>query len=91
VQPVLADAHRDRQQLGELMAPRFRSVNPVCLSERVRTRAAALRPMLDDLVDPFGRKQPPVLAFMPGLATTSTARPFPTRIGASLDNARHLL
>src|SRR6266536_461872 len=35
--------------------------------------------MLDDLVDPLGREQPPVSALMPGLSTPLAARPLPAR------------
>ena len=48
-------------------------------SEQVRARPAALRPMLDDLVDLLERKQPPMPALMPRLATTSPTRPLPAR------------
>jgi hypothetical protein len=79
VQPMLGHPDRDRRQLGELVARRCRSVNPLCLAERVRARAAALRPMLDDLVDLLGRKQPPMPALMPRLAAPTPPRPLPTR------------
>ena len=35
--------------------------------------------MLDDLVDLLGRKQPPIPALVPGLATTSPTRALPAR------------
>jgi hypothetical protein len=76
---MLGHPHRDRRQLGDLVAPRFRNADPLCLTEDVRARAAALRPMLDDLVDPIGRKQPTVPALMPRLAAPTATRPLPAR------------
>jgi hypothetical protein len=66
MQSMLGHPHRDRRQLRQLMAPRLNRVNTVCLDEQVRTRPAALRPMLDDLVDLPRRKQLPVLPSCPG-------------------------
>jgi hypothetical protein len=70
VQPMLGHPHSDRRQLRDLMAPRLRRINQIRPAEHVRARAAALWPMLDDLVDPLGREQPPMLALMPRLTTT---------------------
>src|SRR5262245_22655238 len=74
---MLGHPHRDRRQLGDLVARRFRSVNPLSLTEEVSARAAALRPTLDDLVDLLERKQPTVPALMPKLAAPTPPRPLP--------------
>src|SRR2546428_11376264 len=74
---MLGDPDSDRRQLGDLVPPRFRGVNALQLAEHVRAPLAALWPMLDDLVDLLGRKQPPVLALMPGLAAPAPSRPLP--------------
>ena len=79
VQPMLGHPDRDRRQLGDLVPPRLRGVDELRLAEHVRARPAALGPMLDDLVDLLGRKQPSVLALMPGLATPPSTRPLPAR------------
>jgi len=52
VQAVLADPHRDRRQLRDLVPPRLCRVDALQHTEQARARAAPLRPMLDDLVDP---------------------------------------
>jgi hypothetical protein len=77
VQAMLGHPHRHRRQLGVLVARRFCSVNPFSLTEEVRARPAALRPMLDDLVDTLGRKQPTVSALMPKLTAPTSTRPLP--------------
>jgi hypothetical protein len=76
---MLGHSHRDRRQLGDLVARRFRSIDPLCLTEEVSARAAALRPTLDDLVDLLEWKQPPVPALMPKLAAPTATRPLPAR------------
>jgi hypothetical protein len=76
---MLGHPHRDRWQLRQLMAPRLNRANTLCLDQQVRTQPAALRPMLDDLVDLPRRKQPPVPAFMPRLTASPPTRPLPTR------------
>jgi hypothetical protein len=73
VQPVLAHAHRDQRQLGELMPPRPRPVDQLPRSEHAQAGLAALGPVLDHLVDPLEREQPPVPALMPGLAAALAA------------------
>ena len=70
VQPMLGHPDSGRRQLRDLVPPRLRRLDQLGLGEHVRARPAALRPMLDDLVDPLGRKQPPVPALVPGLTTT---------------------
>ena len=69
----------DRRQLRDLMAPRLRRINELRPAEHVRARVAALGPMLDDLVDLLGRKQPSVPALVPRLTTTPSTRGLPTR------------
>ena len=68
VQPMLAHAHRDRRQLCDLVAPRLHRINKLLPGEHVRAGGATLGPMLHDLVNLLRRKQPPVLALVPGLA-----------------------
>jgi hypothetical protein len=76
---MLGHPHRDRRQLGNLMAQRLRSLNPVARSEELRARPAALRPVLDHLIDLLERKQPPVPALMAGLTAPTPTRPGPAR------------
>jgi hypothetical protein len=76
---MLGHPNRDRRQLRNLVAPRLKSVNTLELLEGVRAGLAPLGPMLNDLINLFGRKQTPVLALMPGLAAPSTTRSLPTR------------
>src|SRR5919197_3398993 len=76
---MLAHADRDQRQLRDLVPPRLRRVDALRLAEHVRTRAAAPRPMVDDLIDLLGRKQPSVPALVPGLTTTPPTRPLPAR------------
>lgn len=78
VQPVLGHAGRDRRQLRYLVPPRLGRVDALRLAEHVRARPVPLGPMLNDLVDPLGRKQPPVPTLMPRLTTTLATRPLPT-------------
>ena len=79
VQPMLGDADRDRRQLRDLVSPGLGCLNALRLAEHVRARAAALGPMLDDLVDLLGRKQPPLPALVPGLTTALATRALPAR------------
>ncbi len=64
VQPMLGHPDRDRRQLGDLTPGRLARIDTIRLGELVRTRPAPAGPMLDDLVDLLGRKQPAVLAFV---------------------------
>src|SRR5919108_1124999 len=77
VQPVLGHTHRDRRQLRDLLPPRLHRVNAASRVEHVRAHAAPLGPMLDALVDLRGRKQPPVPALVPGLASPLAAGAWP--------------
>jgi hypothetical protein len=70
VQPVLGHPDRDRWQLGDLTPRRLDCIDTLRLGELVRARTAPVRPVLDELVDPFGRKQPPIPALMPLLPAT---------------------
>ena len=79
MQPMLNHADRDRRQLRELVPPRLNGIDQLQIGENVRTGLATLRPMLDDLVDLLRRKQPPVLAFVPGLTAPASTRVLPTR------------
>ena len=71
--------HRDRRQLGQLMPRRLRRVDAFPRAEHALTRPAAIGPMLDDLVDLLGRKQPPVPALVPGLPAALSTRARPAR------------
>src|SRR5438093_9782174 len=59
MQPMLAHSDRDRRQLGHLTPKRLGDINTLAIGENVRARPAAVGPMLNDLVDLLGRKQPP--------------------------------
>jgi hypothetical protein len=72
---MLGHPDRNRRQLRDLVAPRLGGINTIELLEHVRARPAPIRPMLDDLIDPVWRKQPPVLALVPGLPTPPATRP----------------
>src|SRR3989442_15670887 len=76
---MLGDSDSDRRQLGHLLPPRLRGVNALQLPEHVRARPAPLGPMLDDLVNLLGRKQPPVPALMPGLTAPPPTQPLSAR------------
>ena len=76
---MLSDLDRDRRQLDNLVAPRLHGVDQLLRAEHVRARLAPLGPMIDELVDPLRRKQPPVLALMPGLAAPPPTRSLPAR------------
>ena len=54
---MLAHRDRDRRQLGDLVALGRGGVNALILAEEVARRAAALGPVLDDLIDLFERKR----------------------------------
>src|SRR2546421_556388 len=79
MQPMLAHSDRDRRQLGHLTPRRLGDINTLAIGENVRARPAAVGPMLNDLVDLLGRKQPPVPALVPVLAATLPARPLAAR------------
>jgi hypothetical protein len=81
VQAVLADPHRHRRQLGDLVPRSLSSINALPLGEDVRTGRTPLRPVLDDLVDPLSWKQRPMAALVPKLAAplASTRRPLRPR------------
>ncbi len=79
MKPMLGHPNRDRRQLGDLMPPRLRGVNALQFREQVRAGLAALGPMLDDLVDLLGRKQPSVPALVTRLTTTPSTRALPAR------------
>jgi hypothetical protein len=79
VQPVLGHAHRDQRQLRDLVPPRLRHLNQLRRPEHMRAREAPLRPILDDLVDLIGRKQPPVPTLMAGLTAAPSTRTLPAR------------
>src|SRR6266540_18731 len=76
---MLAHSDRDRRQLGYLTPRRLGDIDTLGFGEHVRARPAAVGPMLDDLVDLLGRKQPPVPGLMPVLPAPLPARPLPTR------------
>jgi hypothetical protein len=77
VQAMLDDPDRDRRELGDLVPPRLGRVNPLLITEHMRARPAPVGPMLDDLVDLLGSKQPTVPTLVSGLATTPPTRPLP--------------
>jgi hypothetical protein len=79
VQPLLAHAHRDQRQLGDLMPPRPRGVDQLPLAEHARAGLAAVGPVLDHLIHLLGRKQRPVPALVPGLPTAIATRPASAR------------
>ncbi len=64
---MLGHPDRDRRQLGDLTPRRLGRIDTIRLGELVRARPAPLGPMLDDLVDLLGRKQPPIPALVPML------------------------
>jgi len=75
VQAVLGHLHRDRRQLGDLVPRWLSSFNAIRLGEDARTGWTPLRPVLDDLVDPLGWKQPPMAALVPELAAPLAPAP----------------
>ena len=76
---MLSDLNRDRRQLGGLVAPRLQGIDQLRRVEHVRARLAPLGPMIDELADLLGRKQPPVLALMTGLGAPPPTRSLPGR------------
>src|SRR5439155_21511511 len=79
VQPMLGHRDCDRRQLRDLVPPRQRRIDTLPPIERARARLAPTGPMLDDLVDPLERKQPPMPALMPGPTASPPTRPLPAR------------
>ena len=79
MQSMLSHPDRDRRQLGDLTPRRRAHIDAIHLGELTRTRAATLRPMLDDLVDLLGREQPAVPAFVSMLPAPLAARSLPAR------------
>jgi hypothetical protein len=71
---MLAHRDRDRRQLGDLVALRRRDSDPLALTEDVRAGRAAVRPVLDQRIHPFERKQRAVLTLVPRLAAPPSAR-----------------
>ena len=71
VQPMLGHPDRDLRQLRDLMPPRVSRVDQLRHVEHMRTRPAALGPMLNDLVHPLRWKQPPEAALVARLTTLS--------------------
>ncbi len=76
---MLGHSDRNRRQLRDLTPRRPSRIDALAFGERARARSAAVGPMLDDLVDPLGRKQPPLPALVPVLPAPLPARPLPTR------------
>ena len=79
MEPMLAHTDSDRWQLGHLTPRWLGGIDALVLGEHTRARAAAVRPMLNELIHPLGRKQPPVPALMTRLSTPLAARPLPAR------------
>ena len=79
MQPVLGHPDCDRRQLGDLVPRRLRRLDQLPLGEQARAGLAAPGPLLDDLIDLLGRKQPAVPALVPGLAAPLATRPPPAR------------
>src|SRR5438046_10418732 len=79
MQPMLDHSDRDRRQLRHLPQRRLDRIDTLGFGENVGTRPTAVGPMLDDLVDPLGRQQPPVPTLVPLLPTPLPARPRATR------------
>ncbi len=75
MQAMLGHGDRDQRQLRNLMALRRGRLDALALAEGTIAAAAPNGPVLDQLVELLERKQPPVPAFVPGLAT----RPAPAR------------
>jgi hypothetical protein len=71
MQSMLAHPDRDLRQLRDLMPPGVSRVDQLRHVEHMRTRPAALGPMLNDLVHPLRWKQPPEAALVAGLTTAS--------------------
>jgi hypothetical protein len=73
VQPVLAHPDRDRRQLGELTPRRLGRIETIRLRKLLRTPAAPLGPMLDELVELLGREQSALPALVSVLAAPFAA------------------
>jgi hypothetical protein len=79
---VLAHTHRDRRELLDLVTHRLADRHALCLAKNVPT-AAALRPILDDLIGRPHGQQRTVVALMAILGTLLTTRTvLATRRGA---------
>src|SRR5450756_467228 len=73
LQPMLAEDDRGRRQLRDLMARGLPDRLALRRAEHM-TAAATTRPVLDDLIDAFKRKQETARALVAGLATPLSAR-----------------
>src|SRR5450830_1347817 len=73
LQPMLAEDDRGRRQLRDLMARGLPDRLALRRAEHM-TAAATTRPVLDDLIDAFKRKQETARALVDGLATPLSAR-----------------
>ena len=71
---MLAHPHGDRGQLADLMALRRGDLDALLLLKRSRARAAALGPVLDELIDALERKQGTASTLVAGLGAGSPAR-----------------
>ena len=74
VQAMLAHRHCDRGQLADLMTLRRGSLDAFLIAEGTRARAAALGPVIDDLVHLLERQQGPALARVAGLSAGPPGR-----------------
>jgi hypothetical protein len=74
MQAMLGHGQRDHRQLGNLVTLRRGCLDPLALAEGMSAADATRRPVLDHLVELLERKQPPVPAFVPGLAGPAPAR-----------------
>src|SRR5450756_59027 len=79
VQAMLAHPHGDRGQLADLMALRRGGLDALLLLKGPRARAAALGPVLDELIDALERKQGTASALVAGLGAPLSARAWPAR------------
>jgi hypothetical protein len=79
VQAMFGHSDCDRRQLGHLTPRRPGDIDALGFGENVRARPTAVGPMLDDVVDLLGRKQPPVPALVPLLPAPLAAGPLPPR------------
>jgi len=76
---MLGHTDSDRRQLGHLTPRWLGGIDALVFGEQTRARAAAVRPMLNELVHPLWRKQPSVSALVPVLAASLPTRPLPAR------------
>jgi hypothetical protein len=76
---MLAHTDRDRRQLGQLTPRWLGGIDALVFGENTRARAAAVRPMLNELLDPLGQKQPSVSALVPVLPASLPTRPLAAR------------